>query len=428
MSTFDSSFDELIAESRSHRQQVARRRTRAALGISVAVALAWVLFVTINDHWGRVADNWASAATMTFGSFVAGSTPQGGGAVAFPVFTKILGVDASVARSFSLCIQATGMVVASLSIVINRRPVAWRAVGLAIPPAILGFFVGVLALSDSSLPFWPSTLPGSYVKVFFTLLIASMALMVYLGYRVQIIERIETVPIAGMRVSVLIVVAAFIGGVASAIVGSGADVMLYLAIVVVIGVSPRVSVPSSVIVMATVSVVGLFTFGVVDGQLDVALDPSGDVVAVGGEPVTATDDDGIAYGEGEPLEPIRYDLFGFWLAAIPVAVFGAPLGAWASSKVTDRQLVRFVVALALAEVIGTVFFLEGLLFDPDAALITFAVVGGLVMVTSLVLLKRYRRQILGLPPVDIEQSFTRDRLDTGPGFREQLLDEDQDGP
>ena len=38
--------------------------------------------------------------------------------------------------------------------------------------------------------------------------------------------------------------------------------------------------------------------------------------------------------------------------------------------------------------------------------------GGAVMMLGLVVLKRHRRRILGLPPLDLEQSFTRTRLDT----------------
>jgi len=425
VSSLDGDLDELIADSRSHRHRTARTRNLLALSCSAAVVIAWLIYVSAAGQWGRVTDNWASALTMTFGSFVAGSTPQGGGAVAFPVFTKVLEIDGSVARSFSLCIQATGMAVASLSIIINRRPVAWRAVILALPASIVGFLLGVALLGDGSLPFWPSTLPSDYVKVFFTLLVASMAMMVYLGYRVQIIERTEQVPAAGWRLATFIVVAGLLGGVASYLVGSGADVMLYLGVVVIIGISPRVGVPSSIIVMASVSVVGLILLGLYDGQLDVGLDAAGDVVAVGGERVSAGPD-GAQYGTGAPLDGSKFDLFGLWLAAIPVAVVGAPLGAWASSKTSDRQLVRFVVLLAALEVISTVLFLDGLANNPDPALIAFAVIGGAVMMLGLVALKRNRRRILGLPPVDLEQSFTRTRLDTGPEFRDQLRPDDED--
>ena len=78
---------------------------------------------------------------------------------------------------------------------------------------------------------------------------------------------------------------------------------------------------------------GFVLFGLIDGQLAVDLGPSGDVVAIGGETLE----------EPLPLPASRYDLYGLWLAAAPVVGFGAPLGSWAASKVTDRTLAKVVV-------------------------------------------------------------------------------------
>ena len=48
----------------------------------------------------------------------------------------------------------------------------------------------------------------------------------------------------------------------------------------------------------------------------------------------------------------------------------------------------------------------------------------------LLLMLRYRRQILGLPPVELDDTFTRSRLDVGADFEEDLMDAsdaDRDG-
>jgi len=413
-----SDFDAIIAAGRSHREDSAKKRTRTALQISLAVVAIWLVFVTVASHWGRVLDNWASAIIMVFGSIVGGGTPQGGGAVAFPLFTKALNVDTSVARSFSLSIQAIGMTIAMVWIIVTRRAAAWRAIAVATPVAIVFFVLTVVLLGRYDEPFWPSRLPGAYVKVTFTLLLAAMAIVVYLGYRVQILERIEILSLSSGRLIAAIAIAAAFGGVASALTGSGADVIVYLAIVVIIGISPRVGVPTTVVVMALVSVVGFVLFGLIAGQLDVVL-TDGLVTEVGGRAVS--DSDGVAvYANGPGLEARRFDLYGMWLAAVPIVAFGAPLGSWVSSRATDRQIVRFVIGLAILETVSTVLFLDGLLFEPDPALIAYAVIGGVVVFGTLWLLRRYRRQILGLPPVDLDESFTRSRLDTGPAFRRQL--------
>ena len=66
--------DALIEAGAADRSRARRLASARALGLSVAALVTWLLFVTSAGHWGRVGDHWASALTMVFGSFVAGST------------------------------------------------------------------------------------------------------------------------------------------------------------------------------------------------------------------------------------------------------------------------------------------------------------------------------------------------------------------
>jgi len=125
-----------------------------------------------------------------------------------------------------------------------------------------------------------------------------------------------------------------------------------------------------------------------------------------------------AFGAGEGLAATRYDLFGMWLAAIPVVAIGAPLGALAAARLTDRQLVTFVAALAAAEVITTLVFVDGLRSDP--VLVAYAIAGAALLVGALLVAARRRRQLLGVPGAPIDESLTRERLDIGPRFRQEL--------
>ena len=151
----------------------------------------------------------------------------------------------------------------------------------------------------------------------------------------------------------------FVGGVLSSLAGSGTDVMLFVFLVLVAQVSPKVAIPTSIVAMATVSVFGLAILGLWHGQLDIGLSGA-DVVSVGGE----------AFG---PEAATRFDLFGIWLAAAPIVVWGAPFGAWLAAKVTERTVIRFVAAMALLEVATTAIFLDQL--HSDALLASFAVAG-----------------------------------------------------
>ena len=420
----DIDIDAIVGSARSTRDASSQRRARAALGVSVAVTVVWLIAVTAFGQWGRVVDNWISAVTMIFGSFVAGATPQGGGAVAFPVFTKGLKIPSEVARSFSLCIQTIGMGCASAAILIRRRRIDFNALRIALPVAIVGFFLGYFLLSDRSEPFAPSILPGPYVKVGFTLLTAAMAYVTFLGYRVHALQVRPRVTTFSGRYIATLAICTFLGGVASSQVGSGADVLVYLALVVLAGVSPGVGVPTSVLVMTAVSIIGFVMIGLVDGHLFVELDAAGDVVSVGGDAVTKGAGPA-EFAAGPGLDPRRYDLLGLWLAAAPVVAWGAPLGSLVSSKLTDRKLVVFVVALAGAEVLTTIIFLEDL--RTDMLLLAFAITGMAVLFTGLGWLQRNRVRILQLDPVSGATTLTRTGVDFGPRYHEQLGEHDGAG-
>jgi len=303
-------------------------------GLPAAFTLGWILYVFLGGHLDRVVDNWRAALTMLFGSFVAGSTPQGGGAIAFPVFTKVLAMPASVARSFSIAIQATGMVMAAASIILAGRKVDWKALSLGVAGGSIGLLVGFFALGDPSTPFWDSRIDSAYVKVSFTLIIFAVALIVRLCATKE-------------------------SRIFSSLTGSGTDVMLFVFIVLVAQVSPKVAIPTSIIAMAFVSVIGFAIVGLWHGQLNIGLE-AGQVVSVGGK----------AFG---PESAVQFDLFGIWLAAAPVVVWGAPFGAWCAAKVSERTIIWFVATMAILEVLTTAFFLEQL--HTDMVLTSYAIIG-----------------------------------------------------
>lgn len=396
---------DLVAEAEAARREVQRGRARQALGVSIAVTAVWAVWVTAAGHWDRIADQWAAAVTMVFGSFVAGSTPQGGGAVAFPVFTKLLDVPAEVARSFSLSIQTVGMGTATAAILLRRRAVQWRLVAISVPAAVVAFAVVAWFGGDGDAPFRPSVLPGAYVKVTFTLVLAAMALVVVLGRRVPVRVIEQDVDDIGSRLVVAGLVAGAIGGAASALVGSGADVVTYLLVVVLVGLDPRIGVPTSVVAMTAVSVTGFVLLGLVDGHLSIEL-TDGMVTAVGD------------VVPDEPLDAGRADLFGLWLAAMPVVAWGAPLGSAVAARLSVRHLVWLVVGLAVAETISTIVFLDEL--RTDAGLAAYAVVGAVVATGGLLLAVRHRRWLLGLPAFDRGRTYRRSDVEIDADYADHL--------
>ncbi len=314
-------------------------------GLPALITLAWLLYVSVDGQWPRVLDHWRASLTMVFGSFVAGSTPQGGGAIAFPVFTKLLEVPAPVARTFSLSIQAVGMTVAAVIIVVAGRPIEVRAVIAGGLSGVAGFLAALFLIGDPDTLFWSPTIPGPYVKVTFTVVLAAMSYIVVLSLRSKDRGALR-LPHWNPRVWCGLCIAGFAGGVASALTGSGVNVFVFLFTVVMAGLHPRVGIPTCILAMAMVSVAGLL---------------------------------------------------GLWLAAIPVVVWGAPLGTYAAHVVREERLIVFVGLMAAVEVISTAILLDELRHDP--LLVAYTAGGLAVTLVGVRLLARHRRRLLALPTV-----------------------------
>ncbi len=100
--------------------------------------------------------------TMVFGSFIAGATSEGGGAVAFPVMTLVFQIEPVVARDFSLLIQSAGMTFAASFILLEGITIEKRAILFSGMGGILGVILGVDVLSQ--------LIPASYLKTLFVAL------------------------------------------------------------------------------------------------------------------------------------------------------------------------------------------------------------------------------------------------------------------
>ncbi len=406
-----------IAEGRQQRREQARRRERLSYLVPAVITVIWAIAITALGWWPRLFDRWPATITMVFGGFVAGSTPQGGGAVAFPVFTKVLHTPSEVARSMGLFIQTIGMGSASLALIIRRAPIAWHAVGLVLGPAVAGLAIAFFGASRIDEPFAPSTLPGPWVKVAFTILIVAMAATIFAMSRRPLRERRATLGNLNPRAKALIIGAGLLGGFLSGLTGSGADVLLFTVLVLLLGLDPRVGVPSSVIVMAVVSAVAFVSLGLVAGHLFVELDQDRtEVVAVSGDPIGL--EDGIAVYEPSAdagtVPPEQYDLTGLWLAGIPAAAWAAPFGAKLAMRLSDRNLAWLVAGLAFAEMISTAIFLDAL--RTDLALLAFFVLGIVGAVLGLRWASNHRHRLFGLEPWDRSKPVTRMSVITSGSF------------
>ena len=261
-------------------------RTRHLGKLPVLVALVvwtgWILFMASGDRWYLFKDNWFMSVTMMVGSFVAGSTSEGGGAVAFPVMTLLFKIPPSVARDFSMMIQSFGMTAASILIIAQGIKVEWRAVRWAGLGGLFGVTFG--------LTFVAPYIPPSVAKLFFTSLWLAFAFALYLINRHHDREtKTEIEDFQPVHAAALFGVG-ILGGMVSSITGSGLDIITFSLLVLAFRMSESVGTPTSVILMAMCSMAGFFWRGAV-------------------------------------LQSIEPQTFSYWYVCIPVVVVGAPLGA-----------------------------------------------------------------------------------------------------
>ena len=141
------------------------------LAIAISFWTAWLTILGYQEAFHHLISNWQIALTMLFGSIIAGGTSIGGGAVAFPVFTKLLHIPIHDAKVFSLAIQSVGMSAASLAICLTGIRVEWQVIRWGSLGGFLGIFLGLGYLAP--------VLPPDVLKMSFTIMLGSFAMTLF---------------------------------------------------------------------------------------------------------------------------------------------------------------------------------------------------------------------------------------------------------
>jgi uncharacterized protein len=281
-------------------------RIRPWLAWLVAFYSVWAALNFGLHYWAQTKEHWPIASAMALGSFVAGSTPMGGGTVGFPVLVLFFGMPASLGRNFGLVIQSIGMTSASIFILCRRTPVEFRMLRWSIVGSAAGLLFGtyyvVPRVSDES------------VKLIFACLWASFgALTLVKNREICGFHNLHEIPHAAARNLGLLV--GLVGGITTAVTGVGIDMMLYTLLVLLYRMDLKAAVPTSVIIMAVSSVMG-----------------------------TA-----LHFYVGDFNQTVFYN----WLAASPIVILGAPLGAFFCSIVPRPATLYFVAVLCVLQFFWT---------------------------------------------------------------------------
>ncbi len=268
---------------------------------------AWALLVGFGGYLETVLEHWPIAAAMAAGSYVAGSTPMGGGTVGFPVLVLLLDQPATLGRDFSFAVQSVGMTSASIFILCSRQPLEWPMLRAAMLGSLIGTPLGIFLLAP-----YASDL---FVKLLFAAMWCSFGLL----HLARIRELTSREGIAPMNLSLDHRIGFSVGLVGSitvaSITGVGIDMLLYVVLVLLCHADLKIAIPTSVVLMAFTSLVG---------------------IAVK-----------LAFGTVMP------GTFENWLAAAPIVAIGAPVGALVVSRMGRRSTLIVVSVLCVAQFVWT---------------------------------------------------------------------------
>lgn len=268
----------------------------------VLALVAWAGLFTATGTWQVIGETWIYPAIMVLGAFVAGMTPEGGGAVAFPVLSVFFEIDRGLARDFSLMIQSIGMTSATVFILshptTDRR--AFKPLLWFLPICFAGFAIGMLTLQHT---------PVFIIQALFLALIVTFsAAYVFNKHRGDRDGLVLSRPIDVPAIAFILL----LGGMCASLFGTGADIVLYTLMVSRFRLKEKVATQMSIILMAMTSVFGYAWRAFIDADLALSQ-------------------------------------FQAWLSAWPVVLFMAPFGVYVLKQINVEWMLRFIVVLNIGQ-------------------------------------------------------------------------------
>jgi uncharacterized membrane protein YfcA len=270
----------------------------------IGALVVWLgLFVSFSDL-AFLRDHWFYPAIMVLGAFVAGLTPEGGGAVAFPVLNVFFNIDRVLARDFSLMIQSIGMTSASIFILTHKRnvPSTYMPLLWMIPVCFIGFVIGMQTLQQ---------IPVYIIQALFLSLITTFAIAYYFSSHRGSVMTLEA---PGRTDKILLTVILVLGGMCASLFGTGADIILYTLLVTRFRMNERIATHLSIMIMAAMSVLGYAYRHF--------------------------------YDQGLTAYQVKT-----WLSAYPVVLFMAPFGAYVLSRLPINWMLRGIILLNVGQLV-----------------------------------------------------------------------------
>lgn len=267
----------------------------------------WAVLIVQGNHLATLAEHWGIAVAMGLGSYVAGSTPMGGGTVGFPILVLLFEQPAQLGRDFSFAVQSIGMVSASIFILCRRQSIEWAMLRPAMLGSLIGTPIGIVWLAP--------VVSALTIKVLFAVIWASFGVLHL--YRTREFcaahGEMEEMPRFDAVCGFFVGLGAGLSVVA--VTGVGIDMVLYAALVLMRRADLKIAIPTSVLIMAFSSLVGIAFKSAVTG--------------------------------------VQSGVYENWLAAAPIVALGAPLGVFIVQKIGRQPTLYFVAVLCIGQFVWT---------------------------------------------------------------------------
>lgn len=277
------------------------------------VMFGWFYYMLQHDSFEIYSRQWATVITMIFGSFIAGASPEGSAAVAYPIFTLILKIEPAVARNFAFAIQSIGMTSASLLIIGMRLKVDWNYIIFVTIGGVVGLFLGTYCVVPYVSPV--------QAKLFFVSLYLSFGIALWLQNRRpqrEVFNKIENFKNSDKG---RLIIFGLVGGIISSIFGTGINIFTFCLMTIYYRVSEKVATPSSVIIMTIETILGLF----IHTQL---------------------------------IKDFQPEAFEIWLACVPFVAVFAPLGAFVISKMPRKGIATLLYWILIIQFFGAMIVIK----------------------------------------------------------------------
>ena len=279
----------------------------------ITVLSSWLWYMFQHDSFVIYTRQWATVLTMIFGSFIAGASPEGSAAVAYPIFTLILKIQPAIARNFAFAIQSIGMTSASLLIIGMKLKVDWNYIIFVTIGGVIGLFLGTYYVVPLISPV--------QAKLFFVSLWLSFGIALWLQNRKPQREVFESIQNFQNSDKGRLIIFGLIGGIISSIFGTGINIFTFCLMTIYYRVSEKVATPSSVIIMTIETILGLF----IHTQL---------------------------------INDFQPEAFEIWLACVPFVAIFAPLGAFVISKMPRQGIAKLLYMILIVQFFGAMWVIK----------------------------------------------------------------------